>query len=120
MIRVLLIADNTLLADGIESILVKEMDLDVLRLTHREPGKVDQAIRNQRSIVFIVEDGASNHESITPGVLFCNYGCLLMFTISPEKLYLHFSENCQIPFTGMKQVIDLVRAFSSTKSCRES
>ena len=113
MIRVLVMANDSILADAIMSLLAEEVDMDVLRVTPCEPGKVDQAIREQRSVVIIVEEGTSEDKKlIAPRNLFREYDHLRILTISPEKHHLHVCESYQVPVSGMAQLVHLVRDFS--------
>jgi len=112
MVRVLVVANHSLLADAIEWMLAQEIDLDVLRLTHRELGNVDQAIREHRSVLIFVAEGVSEDELMAARDWFRDDGRLLVITIGPEKHDLYICESYQIPNPGMAQVVNLIRAFS--------
>ena len=118
MVRLLVIADDSLLADGIVSILEKEMELDVLRLTKREPGNGYREICTPGSEVIIVEEGASDHELIAASQRFHEHGPLLVITISPESHHLHICESYQIPNPGKADLVSLVRDFGKLEQER--
>jgi len=112
MARILVMANDSVLADAIVSLLTEEIDMDVLRVTRREPRKIDQAIREHRSVVIIVEEGTSEDKLITASDLFRDHDRLRILTISPEKHHLHICETYQVPISGMAQLVNLVRDFS--------
>jgi len=118
MVRILVIADDSLLADGIVSILAKEMDMEVIRLTQREPGTGHREICKDGSAVIIFEEGASDHELIAASQRFHEHGPLLVITISPESHHLHICESYQIPNPGKADLVSLVRDFGKLEQER--
>ena len=106
MIRVLLMADNCLLADSIASTLTTEVDLDVVRLTRRDLGKGDRY-----SVVIIVKEEGSDADPIGLSDLFRDEMTLLVILVSPTNRNIHVYESYQLNNPGLERVIDLVRDF---------
>jgi hypothetical protein len=113
MVRVLVMANESVLADAIVSILAEEIDMDVLRTTRHEPDKIDLAIREHHPVVIIIEESSSENENrfITAGDLSKAYDRLRILTLSPENHLLHVCESYQLPVSGMTQLVNLVRDF---------
>jgi hypothetical protein len=111
MTRVLVIAESSFLADAILSNLAQETDLSVLRLTQPDPSMISQAIREECSVLILIEDGKSRGPFITANDLFEEYGCFRMITVSPYKHYLHICDIYEMPVSGMAQVVALARDF---------
>jgi hypothetical protein len=65
MSRVLVLANESLLADAIVANLTQSTTLDVLRLTQHDQSMVHQAICEECSVVIIVEEGKSKDAIIT-------------------------------------------------------
>src|SRR5688572_15443506 len=107
MIRVLLMANNSLLADAIASTLADEIDLDVIRLTHRELGKGDH-----HSVVIVVDEGEPEHESIKVADLFWDRSTLLVIMISLKSRNIYIYESYQLANPELERLIHIVREFS--------
>jgi hypothetical protein len=114
MTQILVIANDSLLADVIESVLAQDFGLDMLRLTHYKADTVEQAIRQHRSLVMIVEEGISDQVFFAKSGLFRDSDRVLMITFSPEKQNFQICMSYQIPNPGMAQMVNLVKAFSRT------
>lgn len=112
MIPVLVLAESSLLADAIASNLAQEANLKVLRLTQHDPSRVSEAIREDCSVLIIIEEGKNNHAFITADDLFRDYGCFRIITISPQKHHLHICDSYEMPISGMAQVINLAKDFN--------
>jgi hypothetical protein len=106
MIRVLLVANDSLLADSIASILKAEIDLDVVRLTRRDLGKGERY-----SVVIIVDEEGSEANPIRFGDLFRDDVTLLVIMVSLTNRNIRVYESYQLNNPGMARVIDLVRNF---------
>jgi hypothetical protein len=106
-------ANDSVLADAVVSILAEEIDMDVLRATRHEPDKIDLAIREHHPVVIIIEEGTANAEDrlITASDLSKEYDRLRILTLSPENHLLHVCESYQLPVSGMTQLVNLVRDF---------
>ena len=117
MIRVCVIANDSLLGDAMAWVLSREGDLEVLRLTPRELGDVYQAIHEHRAEVIILDESLSDDQRITAKDLLRKDGRLLVITMSPQKPHLEICESYQISNPGLAQVVDLVRASSRTCHC---
>ena len=107
MIRVLVMANDSLLADGIVSMLTEEINLDVVRLTHRELGKGDH-----HSVVIVVDEGERENESIKVFHLFRDRANLIVIMISLKSRDIYIYESYQLVNPEMEQVIHIIREFS--------
>jgi len=106
MIRVLVMANDSLLADAIASMLTEEIDLDVIRVTRRELGKGDR-----HSVVILVDEGESETESIKAIDLVRDEITLLVIKLSLKSRKIHVFESYQLNNPGIERVISLVREF---------
>jgi hypothetical protein len=106
MIRVLVMANDSLLADAIASTLAEEIDLDVVRITRRELGKGDR-----HSVVIIVDEGASDIESIRATDLLRDEVTLLVIKFSLKSRNIQVFESYQLNNPKIERVIGLVRDF---------
>jgi len=107
MIGVLVMANDSLLSDAIASILAKEIDLDVIRLTHRELGNGDHY-----SAIIIVDEGEPEDESIQVADLFRDRSTLLVIMISLKSRDIYIYESYQLVNPRMERVIQTVRESS--------
>ena len=112
MVHVLVMANDSLLADAIVSNLAQEATLDVLRLTQDDTGQVYQAIQKDCLVVIIVEEGKSNDAFIIANEMLQYYDCFRIITISSQKHHLRICDSYQIPISGVKQVINLAKDFT--------
>lgn len=111
MVHVLVMANDSLLADAIVSNLAQETTLDVLRLTQQDPGKVHLAIHKDCLVVIIVEEGKSDDAFITANDLLRDYDCFRIITISSQRHHLRICDSYQMPISGVAQVINLAKGF---------
>jgi len=118
MIRVLVIAGSSLLADAIVSNLAQEANLDVIRIKQHDPTKISEAIPEGCSVLIIIEDENSADAFITANNLFQDNGSLRVITISPEKHHLHICDSYEMPISGMTQVVNLAKGFSQENRAR--
>ena len=107
MIHILMMANDSLLAESLASILAEETDLDVVRLTHRELGKGDQY-----SAVIIIDEDESENTSIKASDLFWNHNTYLVIMISLKSRDIYVYERYQLVNPEMEQMIHIVREFS--------
>ena len=103
----LLLANNSLLADSLVSILAGETDMDVVRLTHGEFGKEDQY-----SVVIIIDDEETGNESPKAVDLILNHNALLVITMFLKSRNIYVHECYQLVNPEMERVIHLLREFS--------
>ena len=115
MIRVLVMANDSLLADAIASILAEEINLDVVRVTRRELGK-----GQPHSVVIIVDEGESESESITVTDLFRDDITLLVIKLSLKSWNIFVYESYQLNNPGIERVINLVRDFGRANLKKKS
>jgi hypothetical protein len=106
MIRVLVMANDSVLADSIASILSEEIDLDIVRLTHRELGKGDRY-----SVVIIVDEDELENETIKVTDLFREEISLLVIKLSLKSRNIFVYESYQLNNPRIERVIHLVRDF---------
>jgi hypothetical protein len=111
MVRVLVMSNDSLLADAIVSNLSQETTLDVLRLTHQNPNKVYQALLEDCPVVIIVEDGKAGDVVITDTDLLKSSGCFRLITVSLQTTHLRIFDSYQMPISGITQVIELAKGF---------
>jgi hypothetical protein len=116
MIRVMVMANDPLLVDVIASILVVEMEMhpDVLQLTYHLPRNIYETLFDPRSIVIVIDEGSSEHESIkVPGSFRYNRPLLLIRT-SLKTRNIDLYECNQLTKPGNEQAIELVMNFIDT------
>jgi len=106
MIRVLVMANNSLLADSIVSTLLEEIDLDVVWVTRRELGKGDRY-----SVVIVVDEEESESESIKVTDLVREDITLLVIKLSLKSRNIFVYESYQLHNPRVERVIELVRDF---------
>jgi hypothetical protein len=114
MIRVSVMANDSILVDKIAAILAREIRLDVLQLTYRQPRNIYEAIRDHRSVVILIDEGDSDIESISvsdPKRVDCP---LLVIKISLKSRNIHIFESYRLGRPGIEQVVRLVRDFCRT------
>jgi hypothetical protein len=109
MMRILMMANDSLLADAVASTLAGELDLDVVRVTRLEPEK-----GNRHSVVIVVDQGESEGSSIRASDLFRSEITLLVIKLSLSRRNIHVIQSYQLNNPEIEQVIDLVREFGRT------
>lgn len=114
MIRVLVMANDSLLVDVVASILAVEIGPDVLQLAYQLPRNIYWAIRDPRSMLIVVDEGGPENESIKVPDSFRNDSPLLLIKASLKTMNIDIYEGYQLTRPGMEQVIELVRDFSGT------
>ena len=110
MIRVLVMAESSLLADAIVSNLAQEANLAVLRLTDHDPSMISEA--RGCSVLIMVEEGKPHHPFIPANDMLRDYGCFRLITVSPQKHHLHVWDRYEMPISGMAQAAALAQGFS--------
>ena len=106
MIRVLVMANDSLVADGIASLLAHEIDLDVIRLTRRPLGKGDR-----QSVVIIVDEDDSSTEPVNLTDLLREDITVLLIKLSLESRNIFVYECYELNSPTVERVMDLVRDF---------
>jgi hypothetical protein len=107
MIRVLVIANGSLLADSIVSILSRQVDMKVIRRSRDELGQ-----REEYSVVLIVDEGMHESESIKLKEVIRSDKSLLLIRVSLESRIVRVDESYELVNPGMIDVINLVRDFN--------
>lgn len=101
-------ANDSLLADSLVSILARDTDMDVVRLTPHELRKGDPY-----SVVIIIDEGEYENESHKAAELFLNHNTLLVIIISIKSRNISVYEYYQLVNPEKERVIHIVREFSS-------
>jgi hypothetical protein len=109
MIRVLVMAESSLLADAIISNLAQDPNLDVLRIGQDHRSKLAEVIREDCAVLIVIEEGNSNYAFITANNLLRDFGCLRMITISSQEHHLHVCDSYDIPISGITQIVNLAK-----------
>jgi hypothetical protein len=107
MIQVLVLANDSLLADTIVSTLSKEIDIDVVRTTSQELKRGDRY-----SAVILIDEEESESEPFWFTDLFRNDITLLLIRVSLKSRNIFVYESYQINNPTIERVVDLVRDFS--------
>jgi hypothetical protein len=107
MTRVLMIANDSLLADGMESLLAQEIDLDIVQVTYQELVKGDD-----QSVLIVIDEGPSGSESINVADLFRDRPNLIVIMLSLESRNIYIFESYQLDNPEVDQVIHVIREFS--------
>jgi hypothetical protein len=107
MIRVLLMANDSLLAEGIEQLLAHEIDLDVVRITHQILDSQDP-----RSALIVIDEGQSENMSISLIDLFRDRPNFLVIMLSLKSRNIYVYESHQLDNPNGEQVIHLIKEFS--------
>ncbi|HSL46880.1 MAG TPA: hypothetical protein VK897_25810 [Anaerolineales bacterium] len=108
MIRVLVLASDSLLGDAIVSNLVRDTSLEVSRLTEQDLSRA--TTHADYSVVIIVEEAGQKNPSSTAENLLRNYSSVRIITISSQRHSLHVCDRHELPISGMKQVIYLAKS----------
>lgn len=114
MIRVVVIANNSLLVDVIASILAVEIGPDVLQLLYRLPRSIYEVLRDPRSVLILVDEGAPENSSIEVPDSFRDDGPVLVIKASLKTMNIDIHKSYPLTRPGMEQVIELVRDFIRT------
>jgi hypothetical protein len=114
MIRVAVMAKDSLLVRAIASILAAEIGPNVLRLTYLEPSTSYEVIRDHRSVLINVDEGEFRNETVAVPDPIRDDGPLLVIMISLKSRNIHIFESYPLANPEMEHVVDLVRDFSGT------
>jgi len=107
MIRVLVLANQSLLEGFIVSALSQETDLDVVSLSHLELDRADRY-----SIVIIVDEVEREKEAVDLGDLIRDDITQLIIRVSLTSRNIYVNESYQLINPQMEQMVSLVRDFS--------
>jgi hypothetical protein len=107
MIHVLVLANDSVLADIIVSTLSNEIDLDVVRMRYQELKRGDQY-----SVVILVDEEESESDPLQFTDLFHHGITLLLIRVSLKSRNIFVYESYQINNPTIEWVIELVRDFS--------
>lgn len=106
MIHIVVMANDSILADSIVSILEEEMDLGAALVSRRELGKGQPL-----SMVIIVDEGESENEPIKAFELIRDEITLVVIQVSLESQNIHVYESYQLNKPSIERVINLVGGF---------
>jgi hypothetical protein len=115
MIRVLILANDSLLAHFIESALSQQRDLAVFRGTRDEPGA-----RRDYAVVILVDEGLAEDELIRLQEFMHEDAVWLLIRVSVNNRNVYVNESYQLFNPGMNQLIQLVREFNRAHLAEES
>jgi hypothetical protein len=107
MIHVLVLANDSLLADIIVSTLAKEIDIDVVRMSYQELKRGDRY-----SVVIVVDEEESESEPFWLDDLFRDGITLLLIRVSLKSRNIFVYESYQIHNPSVERVVSLIRDFS--------
>jgi hypothetical protein len=107
MIRVLMMANDSLLAEGIGSLLAQEIDLDVVRLTRHELDMGDH-----HSVLIVIDEGQPENDRIDVMDLFRDRPNLIVIMLSLVSRNIYIYESYQLDNPEMEDVIHIIREFS--------
>ena len=107
MIHVLVLANDSVLADIIVSTLSKEIEIDVARMRYQELKRGDQY-----SVVILVDEEEPESEPFWFNDLFRDGITLLLIRVSLKSRNIFVYESYQINNPSMERVVELVRDFS--------
>lgn len=107
MIRVLMMANDSLLADGIGSLLAQDIDLDVVQVNHQELVKGDD-----QSVLIVIDEGQPENESINVADLIRDRPNLIVIMLSLESRNIYIYESYQLDNPDMEQVVHIIKEFS--------
>jgi hypothetical protein len=114
MIRVMVMAKDTILVQAIASILAAEIGPNVLHLTYLEPRTTYEVIRDHRSMVIVIDEGASENDSSEMPDSFREAGPLLVIKASLKTRNILIDQSYQLVGIGSEQVTNLVKDFCGT------
>jgi hypothetical protein len=114
MIRVLVMANDSLLVDAVGSILVVEIGPDVLQLAYQLPRHIYNTVRDPLSVLIVIDEGESQSDSIKLPESFREEGPLLMIKASLKAMNINIFKGYQLTKPLMEQVMELVRDFINT------
>jgi hypothetical protein len=114
MIRVSVMANDSLVVDAIASIFTEEIRLDVLQLTYGLSHKANEYIRDHRSVMITIDDGESEADSLEAPYSFQTEGPLLLMKTSLRAINLHIDRGYELTDPPMEQVTQIVKDFSRT------
>jgi hypothetical protein len=106
MIRLVVMANDSILAEGIAKVLASETDLDVVRLTRGKLGKGDRY-----SVVIIVDEKEPDSEAINIADFIREGVTLLLIKMSLESRNIFVYESYQLHNPTVERVLELVREF---------
>jgi hypothetical protein len=107
MIRVLVLANNVLLAKAVVSVLAEEIDLGTVWVSHQELG-----YGSPHSLMVFVDEGPDDDELQKTIELFRDDVTLLVLKVALTKLNIHLYESYHLNNPETERIISLVRDFS--------
>ena len=114
MKRVLILANDSLLAQFIETTISQERDLEVFRVAPNELG-----MHQDYSIVIVVDEEMGEIENLQPNEIIRGEGSLLVMRVSSKSRNVHIHERYQLLNPGIMQMVDLLREFDRKHMSRK-
>jgi hypothetical protein len=106
MIRVLVMATDSLLADFVVMALSREPDIEVLRVTRDELGS-----RKEYAAVIVVDEEMDETESVKWKEFARQDKSLLLMRVSSINQVVSVDENYQLVNPGMEQIVGVLKEF---------
>ena len=114
MIRIMVMANDSLLVDVIGSILAVEIGPDVLQLTYRLPRHIQKMIRHPRSMVIMIDEGGLENEQFKMPDSFRPDRPVLLIKASLKTMNIDIYKSYELTRLGSEPFIELVREFIRT------
>jgi hypothetical protein len=116
MIRVLVIANESLMAEAIVATLSQQADMEVIRRSRDELGQ-----RSDYSVVVIVDEGIAEQNTIQrKEIIQDDRKPLLLIRVSLQKKVVNIDESYELINPGTEQLVDLVRDFGRKHTTRKA
>jgi hypothetical protein len=114
MMRVSVMANDSVLVDVIAAILAREIRLDVLQLSYHQPLSIARTVRDHRSAVIFIDEGDYDSESMLRKDPFFLDDPLIVIKICLKSRKVYIFETYQLGKPGMDQMVRLVRDLNWT------
>jgi hypothetical protein len=109
MIRVSVMANDSVLVDVIAAILAREIRLDLLQLSYCLPRSIYRIIHDHRSVVILIDEGDYNSESMLENDPFFFDNPLLVIKTCLKSRNIYIFETYQLGKPGMDQMVERLR-----------
>jgi hypothetical protein len=111
MIRVSVMANDSLVVDEIASILAQEIALDVLQLTYCLPSHMHEYVRDHDSVFVLIDDGETATVSRSVPWMDWDTGPLLLLKATFKAIQLDVYQGFPLTELRREQVTNLIREF---------
>jgi len=114
MIRLMVMANDSLVVDEIAAVLAGEISLDILQLTYCLPCNVYEIVPNHRSVLIVIDDWESGMVSLHVPDSLRQDGPTLLIKASLKAIDMRIDKRYRLNEPVAEQVTKLVRDFSRT------